>query len=121
MGIVTHIDTEYYEDEDYFEVKCRTKMGVNDLTSINRVATRVSAYTNVSQRALVAAAAEAGAVDIVWKEGPFQRSPEKAFPEAQEIEYKSYEVDEDSSGFPLKFAPEYMHVWKIPMKFSRSD
>ena len=138
MGILTAIDSTWDTDNNVQRIFAVTKFGISNRSSLNRVAGRAAALTGAGQRTLVAAAYNEEGIDLVWREGPFSiAKPEEKWPEAQDIEYRSEEIESASEfgdilDIPDKFIPggkfadffiegidvfrpeQVIHIWEIP-------
>lgn len=140
MGVITHIASEFDEDEQVQRVFAVTKFGVSTRSALNRVASRASTTTGAGQRTLVASAYDELGLDLVWRDGPLGVvPPEEKWPEAQEIEFHEVSIDRasdfgDITNIPTtgdtiprgkisdlllegidSFRPEQvMYVWEIP-------
>lgn len=143
MGILTHVDLDYNDDEQVITVIAVTKWGISSRAQLNRVAARAATGTGVGQRTLVAAAYEEEGIDLVWNKGlGFTVPLEEKFPDAQKISYYSIPIDRasefgDITGIEKTRVPgnklkdlifeginyfrdpdSQMHVWEIPYEVS---
>lgn len=136
MGILTDISVQYDDDQEVQRIYAVTKFGINNRTQLNRVAGRAAVGEGVGQRSLVSAAYAEEGIDLVWREGPFTTlKPEEKYPQAKEINYKSYEIDQlselgDIAGMVKRdYLPGWLldkiefgefregntlHIWEIP-------
>lgn len=129
MGILTTIDHNYDDDEQVLRIYAVTSFAPSTRSSLNRMANRaVVGHTGLGQRTLVAAAYDELGIDLVWSEGPFgSKRPEEKFPDAQNIEFESKDVDHAGEFGEILTARlrervefgefregEVMNIWTIP-------
>ena len=107
MGILTHITSDYDDEEQVQRIFATTRFELNSRSALNRVASRAAILTGVGQRTLVASAYDKLGIDLVWRDGPFSTlDPEEKYPKAQKIKFKSQTIEKASNAGDLFGIPQ---------------